>query len=216
LTTALTKDLNYLIRQPEFYDSGPFTKRQWPAVTVKVLEKLSPLDARMIRNRLVLQAEYPEAIEEHPFEVRAALILRSSYEKNYDTHQWKELTSEEVQKLPVGDRDRLSRRPLSAEQVRALISTALEMHTRLLAQQQELRDLRAEVRANQETERAERAAQSAEIQAMRQEARAQAEEARAQAEEARAAWLARVWWIPLAVGILSFVGAILGAILKPK
>jgi hypothetical protein len=205
LKTALAKELNSMIRQPEFREE-PFTQPGLPFDKVELLKRLPPVDARMIRNRWALEAEYPEEIASESLEPRAALTWRSSYDKNYRADQWRELTSEEVQQLPFEERDRLSRRPLSAEQIRALVATALEMHTHILAQQQELRDLRAEVRENQKEARGERAAQLQEFHTL-------VGEVRAEREEARAVKQARLWWIPLAVAVLSFVGVVVGAIL---
>jgi hypothetical protein len=179
---------------------------QLPSDKVKLLAQVPLMDARRIRNRLILEAEYPMEIAKEDFEPRASLIWRSSYDKNYHADQWRELTSEEVQRLPLDERDRLSRRPLNAEQIHALVTTALEMHTHMLAQQQEFRELRTEVRANQQEAREERAQQLQGVQAL-------LGEVRAEREEARAAKQARLWWIPLATAVLSFVGVIVGAIL---
>jgi hypothetical protein len=206
LKTALAKELNSVIRRLEFYGEEPFSECPLPSYTAKLLEQLPLLDARRIRNRLILEAEYPMEITKEDFEPRASLIWRSSYDKNYDADQWRELTSEEVQRLPLEERDRLSRRPLNAEQIHALVTTALEMHTHVLAQQQEFRELRTEVRADQQEAREERAQQLQGVQAL-------LGEVRAAREEARAVKQARLWWIPLATAVLSFIGVIVGAIL---
>jgi hypothetical protein len=205
LNTTLTKELNALTRR-EFHVEEPFKQRPLPPEVVELVEQLPPADARRIRNRWVLEAEYPKEIVREDFEPRAALIWRSSYDKNYHADQWKELTSEEVEKLPFAERDRLSRRPLSAEQIHALVSTALEMHTHMLAQQQALREFRAELRVNRDQAREERAQQVQEFHALR-------DQMRAEREEERAAQQARRWWIPLVVAIVSFVGVVVGTIL---
>jgi hypothetical protein len=166
--TALAKELNSVIRRQELYGKEPFADYQLPPDIVNLLKDLPPVDARMIRNRLVLEASYQKEMMKQDFEPIAALTWRSSYGKNYYADQWRELTVEEVQKLPFEERDRLSRRPLDAMQIQALVTTALELHAHMLK-------LRAEMRA------------------VKQERR---------------------WWIPLAAGVLSFAGAILGAFLK--
>ncbi|MEK6301444.1 MAG: hypothetical protein AABO41_12035 [Acidobacteriota bacterium] len=218
LKGALHRELNSLLRQREFSEEQSFKDRAHPINIDETVDKSSlPLgDARMIRNRLLLEAEYPSEILKEDFQPRAALTWRLSYDKNYQADEWRQLTSEEWRKLTFKERDRLSRRPLEAEQVRALVATALELHTHALAEQQEIRELRNEVRANQQEARVSRAQQLEEVHNLLGEVRADREQAREDNKEARADRQARLWWIPLAAAILSFLGAILGAALKGK
>jgi len=208
LKTLVHRELNSIIRRREFSREEALKDCGLPPELEARLHKLQllPVDARMIRNRLVLEAEYPEEIDKEDFEARAALTWRSAYDKNYNADQARELTAAEMKMESFEVRDRLSRRPLDSEQIRSLVTTALEMHSRVLAGERGLLDLQAEVRANKQQGLAEAAQQLQVVQGLINEMRSQREEAREVKQASR-------WWIPLAIAVLSFVGVIVGAIL---
>jgi hypothetical protein len=195
LQTEIARELNSLIRRREFSLEQSFKDRPQPPNIDQTMDtsKLPPVDKKMIRNRRLLEAEYPNEILKEDFEPRAALTWRSSYDKNYRAEEWRELTSEEVRKLTFLERDRLSRRPLEAEQVRALVATALELHTHALAEEQEIRELRKEILASQQDARVARAQQLQEVQNLLGEVRAEREQSREDKKEARADQQARLW-----------------------
>ncbi len=204
LKAALAKELNALLRK----NSGGkqlFKDLDLPPQTETQLKGLNPRDARMIRNRLALEAEFHDEITPESLEPLASLTWRAVYDKNYDAEEWKTLSAEEIAKRAFEERDRLSRRPLQAEQIQALITTALEMHTHALAEQHGFIELREEVRKNQEEARDQRSHQLQEVRSLAQEIRDQRQEARVDKQERR-------WWIPLATAGLAFLGGIMGAL----
>lgn len=69
----------------------------------------------------------------------ASLRWRHAYDKNYDAESGKELTREEKEDLPKEAQTNLSRKVLTADQVEALLNTAIELHSRAVAVQQESR-----------------------------------------------------------------------------
>jgi hypothetical protein len=207
LKTAVFKDLNSVIYKRDFSSEGPFKERHLSPEKRAELDNLElPLsDARSIRNRLLLEAEYPE-IGKEDFDPRASLMWRSSYEKNYDAEKGRKLTPEEMKVESFDFLDKLSRRPLESEEIRSLVTTALEMHTHVLADERGLLDLQAEVRANKHAAREEAAQHMQLVQTLTDEMREQNKEAREARQERR-------WWIPLATAGLAFLGGLMAALL---
>jgi hypothetical protein len=72
-----------------------------------------------------------------------ALIWRRSKERNYDTVRQLDLERDEAKALheaePEVDAERLSRRPLNADEISLLVQLALDLHERELKHQQERR-----------------------------------------------------------------------------
>jgi hypothetical protein len=67
---------------------------------------------------------------------KAALRWRYAYDKTYDEKKAKELTSDEIQALPKAEQQSLTNRALDGEQIEALINTAIELHSRAIAERQ--------------------------------------------------------------------------------
>lgn len=91
--------------------------------------------------------------------LKAALRLRYTF-RTYDSQTGKEYTPIEIKSLSKEEKDRLTTKPLQAEQLQTLLNTAIELHARTIEQSKESR-----------------------------------------------------WWIPVFVAAVSFVGAVLGAML---
>jgi hypothetical protein len=70
----------------------------------------------------------------------ASLRWRHGYDRVFDTSQGKELSAAECAKLSEEEQDKLlTRRPLAADQIETLLTTAVEFHSRAIAHQQERR-----------------------------------------------------------------------------
>jgi hypothetical protein len=90
--------------------------------------------------------EWKPVFEEHPefFQIEkngdVALRWRFAYPRTYDPRKNIDYTPEQRDlELTPEERDKLHRRPLSAEQISALMNIAIELHARQVAQQQESR-----------------------------------------------------------------------------
>ncbi|MEK7137690.1 MAG: N-carbamoyl-L-amino acid amidohydrolase [Patescibacteria group bacterium] len=92
-----------------------------------------------------LSAEsWRKVFEEHPefFRLRddlASLVWRRASERVYDTVTGKEITKVEADALSEEARKKLSRAPLSPEQVTSLIEVAIKLQTQAISRRQELR-----------------------------------------------------------------------------
>lgn len=89
---------------------------------------------------------WTEVFQEHPEFFRltqtgwASLRWRHGYDRNYHVTQEKELTQPEILALTEKQReDDLTRKVLTADQIEALMKTAIEFHSREIAQSQENR-----------------------------------------------------------------------------
>lgn len=85
-----------------------------------------------------------EIFSDHPefFRIKdkwVSLVWRRASEKTYDTRSGKEITPEEVAALPKNENLRISRAPLSPDQVTALIEVAIKIHAQAIARRAELR-----------------------------------------------------------------------------
>lgn len=69
----------------------------------------------------------------------AALVWRRQYPKRFHVDEERRLTVEECLSLGEAEMERVSREPLSANDIRALIDTAVGLHSRALDQQKERR-----------------------------------------------------------------------------
>ena len=114
---------------------------------------------------------WDQIFEEHPEFFRlnedwGSLRWRHAYDRTYDAELGRELRAEEIERMSDEEKRNLTRKPLEAGQIEALMKTAVELHSRAIAQRQENR-----------------------------------------------------WWLPiitaLAAAIFGFLGAIVGALLKP-
>lgn len=91
-------------------------------------------------------SDWSEVFLDHPEFFRlsngtwATLRWRHAYDHSYDPDRCENLSAIELKGISVNDRrDKLTKRPLEADQIEALMKTAVELHTRAIAQSQELR-----------------------------------------------------------------------------
>ncbi|KAB7732002.1 N-carbamoyl-L-amino acid amidohydrolase [Rudanella paleaurantiibacter] len=90
---------------------------------------------------------WKEVFEEHPEFFRldgnrekASLVWRRQYPKRYHVDQEKKLSQSEYEKLSEKDKqERISRVPLTSEDIKALVSTAISLHSRALEEEKESR-----------------------------------------------------------------------------
>jgi len=83
-----------------------------------------------------------EIFEQHPEFFKSdgewvSLRWRRAYDSSYDAKANRELNAEEIEKLTPEERRQLTRKPLTSDQIEVLLKTAIEMHSRAIAQQQE-------------------------------------------------------------------------------
>ena len=84
--------------------------------------------------------QHPEFFWLEDREQRATLRWRFALEKSFDAYAGKLYTAEQKEQLTDSAiRERLTRRPLSADEIGMLMNTAMELHTRALSLQQESR-----------------------------------------------------------------------------
>lgn len=105
-----------------------------------------PLSARSWSEVFKQHPEFFTFVREtpaRPDDSAVALIWRRRKERNYDTIRHKELERDEAKLLhdaePEIDAERLSRLPLTTEEVSLLVNLALELHERELKHQQQRR-----------------------------------------------------------------------------
>ncbi|MFX0203301.1 MAG: hypothetical protein ACFFCW_44930, partial [Candidatus Hodarchaeota archaeon] len=73
-----------------------------------------------------------------PSNASAMMRWRHAYDL-YDPVANRELTGDEVEALSAAERARLTKKPLTADQIEALLKTAIELHSRSIAHSQEIR-----------------------------------------------------------------------------
>lgn len=101
----------------------------------KWLEKLGdPLSAK----------KWETVFKEHPEFFRlnndyASLRWRHGYDRTYDAEMGKELDGTERESLDDEAKERLTRRPLTSDQIEALMKTAVGLHSSAIAHAQERR-----------------------------------------------------------------------------
>ena len=89
--------------------------------------------------------DWPTIFREHPELFRftatgwASLRWRHGYFRTFDAKRGRELSDDERDALPREHQEELTHRPLAADQIEALIKTALEFHARAIAHEQERR-----------------------------------------------------------------------------
>jgi hypothetical protein len=67
------------------------------------------------------------------------LRLRYTYDKSYDAQKHRDLSEEEISKLTPDEKEKLTHKPLDPDQIEMLVKTAIELHDRAIAQEQERR-----------------------------------------------------------------------------
>jgi hypothetical protein len=88
--------------------------------------------------------EWGAIFEQHPefFRVNGewvSLRWRHGYDRNFSTDLNREISVDEINELPESENEKLTRKPLTAQQTEALLKTAIEMHGRAIAHSQERR-----------------------------------------------------------------------------
>ncbi|MEO9877513.1 MAG: hypothetical protein ABJM26_11195 [Anderseniella sp.] len=79
-------------------------------------------------------ADHPEFFRINPDDKKASLVWRRQLPKRFDPKRSTELQRDEFEALSPGDRNGITRRPLMASELTALINVAVELHDRALEQ----------------------------------------------------------------------------------
>jgi len=108
----------------------PWSSRKVEAWTLKLGDPLSA------DNWDIVFREHPEFFR-LTSEEWVSLRWRHGYDRVFDSSQGKELSEAERAKLSKEEQDKLlTRRPLAADQIETLLTTAMEFHSRAIAHQQ--------------------------------------------------------------------------------
>lgn len=96
--------------------------------------------AERISNDPSASKKWEQIFREHPeffrvTENHASLVWRRQLPKLFDPKKMDEITRDQFEKLEKGAKDKITRKPLEAEQINALINTATDLHQRALDQQ---------------------------------------------------------------------------------
>ncbi len=84
--------------------------------------------------------EHPEFFRLNSDKQKVSLVWRRSYQRNFHVDRQQPLTREQLENLPDDERDfRLSRSPLTNNDTATLIATAVDLHSRAIASEQEKR-----------------------------------------------------------------------------
>jgi hypothetical protein len=88
--------------------------------------------------------EWKSIFAEHPEFFRVSgewvsLRWRHGYDRTYSHEHVRDLAHDEIAALSEEQRSKLTRRPLTSDQIEALMKTAIELHSREIAHQQERR-----------------------------------------------------------------------------
>ncbi len=76
--------------------------------------------------------QHPEFFRLDGERKKASLVWRRQYPKRYDVDSLKEMTTEEYSQLNPQQKVRVSRVPLKADDIKTLIATAVDLHSREL------------------------------------------------------------------------------------
>lgn len=94
-------------------------------------DRISADDGQAEKWRAVF-LEHPEFFRLDSKREKASLVWRRQLPRNYDVDGGRVLTDEEYDSLGAGERSRVSRSPLSSNDIKALIDTAVNLHARAL------------------------------------------------------------------------------------
>ena len=83
--------------------------------------------------------EHPEFFRLDSEREKASLVWRRQFPKRYDVDAEQVLTQSEFYALPKEKRSRVSRIPLSSTDIKALVDTAVNLHSRALEHQKDKR-----------------------------------------------------------------------------
>lgn len=88
----------------------------------------------------VIFDEHPEFFRLSSDHNKVSLVWRRSYKRNFHVDREKTLSTEELNSLPSNEKsERVSRAPLSNNDIATLISTAVDLHSRAIESQKEKR-----------------------------------------------------------------------------
>ncbi|WP_119692695.1 N-carbamoyl-L-amino acid amidohydrolase [Ectopseudomonas oleovorans] len=83
--------------------------------------------------------EHPEFFRLDSERERASLVWRRQFPKRYDVDAEKIITAQEYNNLTTQQKERISRTPLTPSDIKALIDTAVNLHSRALEHQKDKR-----------------------------------------------------------------------------
>lgn len=83
--------------------------------------------------------EHPEFFRLDGPRIKASLVWRRQYPKRFDVNTERSLSRDEFYKLTEEEKAHVSRNPLSPADIKALIDTAINLHSRSLERQKERR-----------------------------------------------------------------------------
>ncbi len=101
-------------------------------------DRMSADEALADRWKLVF-LEHPEFFRLDSTREKASLVWRRQFPKRYDVDAEKALTSAEYETLTNEQKIRVSRVPLSSSDIKALVDTAVNLHSRALEHQKDKR-----------------------------------------------------------------------------
>lgn len=83
--------------------------------------------------------EHPEFFRLDGAREKASLVWRRQFPRRYDVDSERILSVQEYEALPVDKSARISRTPLSSSDIKALVDTAVNLHSRALEHQKDKR-----------------------------------------------------------------------------
>ncbi|MDX6693019.1 MAG: hypothetical protein QOF02_622 [Blastocatellia bacterium] len=104
----------------------------------KWADRISGDSAKGERWRKVFE-EHPEFFRLDSPREKASLVWRRQYPKRFDVDEERKLSREEFYQLTEEQKVRVSRNPLTPADIKALIDTAINLHSRSLEQKKERR-----------------------------------------------------------------------------
>ncbi len=83
--------------------------------------------------------EHPEFFRLDTAREKASLVARRQHPKNYDVDVRRQIETNEFRAMDASQKARISRSPLSQEEISSLIQTAVELHSRAMEQAKDRR-----------------------------------------------------------------------------
>lgn len=83
--------------------------------------------------------EHPEFFRLDSAREKASLVARRQHPKNYNVDTRRQIETTELREMDESQKARISRSPLSQEEIASLIQTAVELHSRALDQAKDRR-----------------------------------------------------------------------------
>ncbi|MGF6647114.1 hypothetical protein [Paraburkholderia sp. GAS82] len=83
--------------------------------------------------------DHPEFFRLDSARERASLVWRRQFPKRYDTRAGREVSREDFDAMDAAQRERVSRVPLEASDIKMLVDTAVNLHSRALEHQKDKR-----------------------------------------------------------------------------